>query len=127
MRLAICDDEILQLELLKHHVAKWASDKGINTNIELFQSAEAFHFQWLENFSYDIILLDIQMPELSGMELAKLIREKDEHIEIIFVTAIADYIGQGYDVDAINYLIKPISEEKLRKCLNKVVNKKESQ
>src|SRR5699024_8097706 len=103
MRIAICDDEILQLELLKHYVEKWAIEEGINSSIELFKSAESFHFQWLEDFSYDIILLDIQMAELSGIELAKLIREKDKHIQIIFVTAIPDYIGEGYDVDAINY------------------------
>ena len=109
MRIAICDDEILQLELLKYYVEKWAKDRGINPSIELFQSAEAFHFEWLEDSSYDIILLDIQMAELSGIELAKLIREKDKHIQIIFVTAISDYIGEGYNVDAINYLIKPLS------------------
>ena len=127
MRIAICDDEILQLELLKHYVEKWANGEGVNPSIELFQSAEAFHFEWLEDFSYDIILLDIQMAKLSGIELAKLIREKDEHIQIIFVTAISDYIGEGYDVDAINYLVKPISEEKLKECLNKAINKKEIQ
>ena len=127
MRIAICDDEILQLELLKHYVEKWANEEGVNPSIELFQSAEAFHFEWLEDFSYDIILLDIQMAKLSGIELAKLIREKDEHIQIIFVTAISDYIGEGYDVDAINYLVKPISEEKLKECLNKAINKKEIQ
>ncbi len=76
MRIAICDDEILQLELLKHYVEKWAKEEEINCTIELFKSAESFHFQWLEDSSYDIILLDIQMAELSGMELAKLIREK---------------------------------------------------
>ena len=127
MRIAICDDEILQLELLKYYVEKWAKDRGINPSIELFQSAEAFHFEWLEDSSYDIILLDIQMAELSGIELAKLIREKDKHIQIIFVTAISDYIGEGYNVDAINYLIKPISEEKLKECLNKAINRKEIQ
>ena len=127
MRIAICDDEILQLELLKHYVEKWADEEGINPSIELFKSAESFHFEWLEDSSYDIILLDIQMAELSDIELAKLIREKDKHIQIIFVTAIPDYIGEGYDVDAINYLIKPISEEKLRECLNKAINKKEIQ
>jgi len=127
MRIAICDDEILQLELLKHYVEKWAKEEGINCTIELFKSAESLHFQWLEDFSYDIILLDIQMAKLSGIELAKLIREKDEHIQIIFVTAIPDYIGEGYDVDAINYLIKPIREEKLRECLNKAINQKEIQ
>lgn len=127
VRIAICDDEILQLELLKHYVGKWAEEEGINCDIELFKSAESFHFEWLEDSSYDIILLDIQMAELSGLELAKLIREKDQHIQIIFVTAIPDYIGEGYDVDAINYLIKPIGEEKLRECLNKAIDKKKVQ
>ena len=127
MRIAICDDEVLQLELLKHYVEKWANDKEINCDIELFKSAESFYFEWLEDFSYDIILLDIQMVGLDGIQLAKKIREKDDHIQIIFTTAFSDYMQQGYDVDAINYLLKPIEEEKLRECLNKAINKKEIQ
>lgn len=124
MRIAICDDEILQLELLNNYVEKWATEGKVNCNIELFSSGESFHFHWLEDSSYDILLLDIQMNKLNGIELAKLIREKDNYIQIIFITAISDYMQEGYDVDAINYLIKPIDEEKLKKCLNKATNKR---
>lgn len=124
MRIAICDDEILQLELLNHYVEKWADEEGINCDIELFKSAESFYFEWLEDFSYDIILLDIQMAGLDGIQLAKKIREKDDHIQIIFTTAFSDYMQQGYDVDAVHYLLKPIEEEKLKECLNKAVDRK---
>lgn len=124
MRIAICDDEILQLELLNNYVEKWAAEEKVDCNIELFRSGESFHFHWLEDSSYDILLLDIQMNKLNGIQLAKLIREKDNYIQIIFITAISDYMQEGYDVDAINYLIKPIDEEKLKKCLNKAVNKR---
>lgn len=125
MKIAICDDEVLQLQLLNNYVERWANEEDINYSIELFQSAESFHFQWLEDFSYDLILLDIEMGELNGIELSKLIREKDNEIQIIFITALTDYIHEGYDVDAINYLIKPISEEKLKETLNKAIGRKE--
>lgn len=126
MKIAICDDEVLQLELLNHYVERWANEEDINYSVELFQSAESFHFQWLEDSSYDVILLDIEMGELDGMQLSKLIREKDNRIQIIFITALTDYIHEGYDVDAINYLIKPISEEKLKESLNKAIGRRET-
>ena len=55
--------------------------------------------------------------------MAKKIRKEDNLINIIFITAIPDYIGEGYDVEAINYLIKPINEEKLYVCLDKAFEK----
>ena len=126
MKIAICDDEVLQLELLNHYVERWANEQDVNYSVELFQSAESFHFQWLEDSSYDVILLDIEMGELDGIHLSKLIREKDNRIQIIFITALSDYIHEGYEVDAINYLIKPISEQKLKETLNKAIGRKES-
>lgn len=126
MKIAICDDEVLQLELLNHYVERWANEKDISYSVELFQSAESFHFQWLEDSSYDVILLDIEMGELDGIQLSKLIREKDNRIQIIFITALTDYIHEGYEVDAINYLIKPISEQKFKETLNKAIGRKES-
>ena len=126
MKIAICDDEVLQLELLSHYVERWADKEEIYYSVELFESAESFHFQWLEDASYDLILLDIEMGELNGVELSKLIRKKDNLIQIIFITALTDYIHVGYDVDAINYLIKPVSEEKLNETLNKSISRKKT-
>lgn len=121
--IAICDDENIQVELLHKYVKNWADKNNLKVKVESFYSAEAFEFNWSMDKKYDILLLDIQMEGIDGIELAKRIRKKDNYLNIIFITAISDYIGEGYDLDAINYLIKPIKEEKLYECLNRSLEK----
>lgn len=123
INIAICDDEKLQVELLEKYVKSWASRKNIIVHIESFYNAESFEFKWSMDKKYDILLLDIEMPGINGVELAKRIRREDDILDIIFITAISDYIAEGYDVSALNYLIKPIKESKLYECLNKAIEK----
>lgn len=123
IHIAICEDDKIQVELLEKYVKNWAFKNNSLVKIEVFYSGEAFEFSWSMDKKYDVLLLDIEMKELNGVELAKKIRLEDELLNIIFVTAIPDYIGEGYNVSAINYLIKPISEEKLFECLDRVVKK----
>lgn len=123
INIAICDDEKIQVELLNTYVKSWARKNNIIANIEHFYSGESFEFTWSMDKKYHILLLDIEMSGLNGVELAKKIRKEDELLNIIFITAIPDYIGEGYDVSAINYLIKPIREEKLYECLDRAIKK----
>lgn len=123
INIAIVDDEKIQVELLESYVQSWACEKNIRVIIETFYSAESFDFSWSMDKKYHTLLLDIQMPGQSGIELAKKIREEDHMVNIIFITAVTDYIQEGYDVFAINYLIKPIKEQKLYECLNRAVCK----
>lgn len=123
INIAICEDEEIQIQLLKKYVKNWANEKNIKVKIESFNSAESFDFNWSMDKSWDILLLDIQMPGQNGIDLAKRIRKEDDIINIIFITAITDYIQEGYDVEAINYLIKPIDEIKLHKCLDRAAKK----
>lgn len=123
INIAIIDDEKVQAELLKKYVQSWADIKNYIINTEDFPSAESFEFIWSMDKKYSIILLDIQMNGINGLELAKEIRKQDEKVIIIFITAISDYIGEGYDVDALNYLIKPVKKDKLYECLDKAVLK----
>lgn len=74
-----------------------------------------------ENF--DIIFLDIQMPEINGMNLAKKMRSWDKQSLIIFITAFSRYVFEAYDVEAFHYLVKPIKYETLKKVLEKAVKK----
>jgi CheY-like chemotaxis protein len=72
---------------------------------------------------FDLILLDVQMPEMDGFETAKLIHQKKgfQHIPIIFITAISkepEYIHQGYEAGAVNYLFKPIDPDELKRKVN---------
>ena len=123
MNIAIIDDEKIQVELLKKYVKNWAYERNIRVIMEAFYSAESFEFSWSMDKKYNILLLDIQMPGQNGIELAKKMRKEDNLTNIIFITAIPDYIGEGYDVEAINYLIKPIKEKKLYECLDRAIQK----
>lgn len=123
INIAIVDDEKIQVELLEKYVQNWAIDNNITIETEHFHSAESFDFSWSMDKKYHIVLLDVQMSGQNGVDLAKRIREEDSIVNIIFITAIIDYIQEGYDVDAINYLNKPIKEEKLHKCLDKAVSR----
>ena len=123
INIAICDDENLQVELLETYVLNWAKERNKKIQVKLFYNAESFDFAWSMDKTYNIILLDIEMPGKNGIELAKKIRKEDSLINIIFITAISDYISEGYDVEAINYLIKPIKEDKLYECLDRAIEK----
>lgn len=126
INIAIIDDEKMQVELLKKYVQNWAHEKDTKVTrviTEAFYSAESFDFSWSADKKYNILLLDIQMKGQNGIELAKKIRKEDSITNIIFITAISDYIAEGYDVSAINYLIKPVKEKKLYECLNKAILK----
>lgn len=123
LNIAICDDENIQVELLHKYVNNWASERNIIVQVETFYSAESFEFSWSMDKKYNILLLDIEMSGKNGIELAKSIRKEDKVLDIIFITAISDYIGEGYDVSALNYLIKPIKEKKLYECLDKAIQK----
>ena len=70
----------------------------------------------------DIILLDIQMDGLDGMETARKIREFDDNVEIIFITSFVEYALEGYEVNAYRYLLKPVKDENLRTSLINCLN-----
>ncbi len=121
-RIAICDDEQSQIEYLTSVVSAWSNKSGHICEIRSFPSAEAFLFAYEDDKAYDILLLDVEMRSITGVELAKRIRRENEAVQIIFVTGYADYISEGYEVDALHYLLKPVSSEKLCAVLDKATH-----
>lgn len=122
-KIAICDDEQNQIEYISSVVSKWGRQNSCACDINIFNSAEAFLFEYEDNKAYDILLLDIEMKGVTGIELAKRIRKDNNRSEIIFITSHFEFIGEGYEVDALHYLIKPIAEDKLMQVLNKAADK----
>jgi len=122
-RIAICDDEQNQIEYITSIVASWSAHEGHSCEIRTFASAEAFLFEYEEDKAYDILLLDVEMKNMNGIELAKRIRKDNNLAEIIFITSHFEFVGEGYEVDALHYLIKPISAEKLTQVLTKAAEK----
>lgn len=121
--IAICEDEQNQIEYITSIVASWSANEGYNCEIRTFASAEAFLFEYEDDTMYDILLLDVEMKSMNGIELAKCIRKDDNRAEIIFITSHFEFVGEGYEVDALHYLIKPISAHKLMQVLTKAVEK----
>lgn len=122
-KIAICDDEQDQTEYISSIVSAWSRQSNCTCDIGIFNSAEAFLFEYEDNRSYDIILLDIEMKDMTGIELAKCIRKDNNRAEIIFITSHFEFIGEGYEVDALHYLIKPVSDKKLMQVLSKAAEK----
>ena len=121
--IAICDDINKDTQYLASVVQSWAQEQKVSVNIEMFPSAESFLFHYEEKKDYDILLLDVEMKNISGIELAKQIRSMDHRVEIIFTTSHFELSGEGYEVDALHYLIKPIAETKRREVLSKAARK----
>ena len=119
LNLAICDDEQSQCEYLKFAVNLWAKENGHICDTKVFPSAEAFYFEYSENAAFDILLLDIEMGEMNGVELAKKIRSGNDRVQIVFITGFPDFISEGYEVSALHYLMKPVSGEKLGSVLDR--------
>ena len=122
-KVAICDDERDQIEYIASIVASWSVHEGYHCDIRTFSSAEAFLFEYEEDKAYDILLLDVEMKNMDGIELAKRIRKDSNRAEIIFITSHFEFVGEGYEVDALHYLVKPISEDKLTQVLSKAAEK----
>lgn len=121
--IAICDDASADAEYIFSLVSNWARATRSAVSIDSFSSAEAFLFHYAEDKSYDILLLDIEMGRMDGVQLAKTIRKDNGEIQIIFITGYMDYIADGYEVEALQYLLKPVDESKLSASLSRAVNK----
>ena len=119
LKAVICDDDACMREFLNSAVKEWAAGSGYAVTVSSFPSAEAFLFEFSENKSYDVLLLDIEMPGMNGLELVRKLRAENAMLQIIFVTGYSDYISEGYDVSALHYLMKPVSREKLFSVLSR--------
>lgn len=117
-RIAVCDDD----ETIRDEVCRMCGSvlqkKKICYDIMPFASAEALE-KVLDNHAaeFDVLLLDIQMQGKSGMDLARSLREIGNRISIIFITGSEDYLLEGYSVQPLHYLLKPVSEDQLAKAL----------
>ena len=120
-KIAVCDDNTIDREYVISFINRWAEEKQKNIEIRTYSSAEQFLFQYAEEKDYDILVLDIEMGKLDGVSLAKQIRLQNDRIQIVFVTGFPDYMSEGYEVDAVHYLLKPVENNKLWSVLEKAI------
>ncbi len=123
MKLVICDDNPADIDYITGLVGEWRRQTGTGVEILSFPSAEALLFAWEENRDMDILLLDIEMGEISGMKLARHLRRAGAAMQIVFITGYMDYIAEGYDVEALHYLLKPVTGERLGQVLDRALER----
>ena len=122
-KIAICDDLATDRKYLSSLCEIWGSHNSYHIQISGFTSAENFLFHYAEKKDFDILLLDIEMGAMDGVTMARKLRQDNQTVQIIFITGYADYISDGYEVDALHYLMKPIQEEKFFTVLDRAVTK----
>ena len=122
-RFAICDDDTKYVEYIENLAARWAIQTEVRLETERFPSAEAFLFRYEERRDFDVLLLDIEMTGMDGVELARTVRQGSDDMQIVFITGYTDYIAEGYEVSALHYLTKPVNEDKLFQVLTRAVGR----
>lgn len=125
VKIYICDDSSEERASISALVREWSRQSETDVSVSEFPTAEAFLFEY-EELAPDIVLLDIEMPGMNGVELAKRLRAENKLIQIAFITGYSEYIAEGYEVAALHYLLKPVSPEKLFSTLDRAMEKLET-
>ncbi|MCR4674535.1 MAG: LytTR family DNA-binding domain-containing protein [Lachnospiraceae bacterium] len=127
IQIAIVEDDKNYAASLKKYILRYEEEHQNRFNIEWFEDGEDIAEEYKGH--YDIILMDIEMQFMDGMSAAKKIREVDEEVVIMFITNSPQYAMQGYAVDALDYVLKPINyfafSERLTKAISRIKNHEE--
>lgn len=123
LHIAIVDDESIQIGSMKALINQAANELGVSVRLNHFPSGEAFLFELEDLMPLDIVFLDIEMEQVDGLDVAKKIRETDKEMTIVFATAFAEYAVQGYEVQAMDYLLKPIKVDKIKQVIQRHLTK----
>ena len=126
IRLAIVEDEDLYAEQLTGFIRQYGEEHHIQFDIIRFTDGDEIAEEYAGG--YDIIFMDIQMRFMDGMTAAEKIRERDGEVVIMFITNMTNYAIRGYQVDALDYVVKPVTyfsfEKKLERAIEKAQKKK---
>ena len=122
LRIATVEDDTNDLEALRTHLSRYEKENGLKFQVTEFRDGEDIVTDY--SADYDLILMDIEMAFLNGMKAAEKIRELDKDVIIIFITNMPQYAIQGYKVNALDYMLKPISyfsfSESMGRALHRV-------
>ena len=117
LAIAICEDETYILEELRKKAERYIKKRRLTANIKTYTSGEEL---LKESAAFDIILLDLRLPGLNGMEVAKQISGKSP---IIFITSYQEYALEAFEVEAVHYLLKPVTDERLYVAMDRAIRR----
>lgn len=119
IKIALVEDDPSCKEQTVNYVERFSKENGVEVKIDCFADG----LEFLEKYSsdYTVVFMDIEMPYMNGLNVAKKLREKDECVSLIFMTQMAQYAIKGYEVNAIDYVVKPVAygtfSDKLKKAI----------
>ncbi len=119
IRIAVVDDSKQDMLTLVNYIEIYAEKHGVDLDVTKFDSGTRFIAEYTP--IYDLIFLDIIMPNVNGMKIAEDIRKQDKTTKLIFVSNMAKFAVKGYEVDALSYLLKPINYTDVESKLNKAI------
>ncbi len=119
MKIAVVEDNQQSREKVIAYLQKYAQTHALNFDISEFPDGVAIADGYRP--VYDVIFLDIEMPHLDGMKTAELIRKTDEHVILVFITNVARYAVKGYEVQALDYILKPVREDAFFSKLDRII------
>lgn len=125
INIAIVEDKSSEADRLKSCLDRFQTEKQEPLQYFLFQNAVSFLDQY--RAQYDIIFMDIEMPDMNGMEAAQRLRAIDNSSILIFVTHLAQFAVKGYEVDAMDYILKPVNYPALAIKLQRAISRRRSE
>ena len=119
MKIAVCEDEKSVREAIVRTIRHRFEEKGYPSP-SVFPFSNGYDFLEAEEV-FDVVFMDIQMPGISGMDTARKIREKDKDVILVFVTNLAQYAIKGYEVNAFDFILKPIDDAGFMMKLDRIM------
>ena len=121
IRIAIVEDAAFDRQVLRDCLREYGQETGTEFQITEFTGGTAFLEQYQEDF--DLIFMDIMMDGLDGLTTARKLRRRDDKVLLVFVTSMLQYAVQGYSVDAMDFIVKPVTYTGLKLCMDRVVRR----
>ena len=119
LTIAIIEDSNEDYLLLKEYLGKYFAETNISFEIDYYSDPEEFLLEDINQ--YDLCYLDVEMPKIDGISLAKEMRKREYNQSIVFVTNIYSLAASGYEVDALDYILKPIKYPSLSLKMDRIV------
>lgn len=119
IRAAIVEDDQMYREQMSMFLARYQKEKDIQLDLMMYEDGKDIVEQYRPDF--DVIFLDIEMPLVNGMKAAQKIREVDEHVILVFITNMAQYAIKAYEVQALDYIIKPMTYASFKSKMDRIV------
>lgn len=120
--IAICDDEEIDTKIISNYLSDFQMNNNVDFNTSIFNNGTDLLNSYLKSGTYNILFLDVEMPVLSGLDIAKRVRSiPDRDAKIVFVSNYPEYMSDSFDVQAFHYLPKPLTYTNFAKVMKNII------